>query len=167
MLYLDFDGVLHHEDVWWKPQRGPCFGPKAPPTARLFEHVALLDAVLAPYPALRIVLSTSWAVRYSFRKARGKLPAALRRRVIGSTFHSAMDRQAFERASRGMQIVADVGRRMPGRWLALDDDAADWPAASRDRLVASDDALGLASAQVLGRLRDSLTKTFSDGGSDS
>lgn len=28
VLYLDFDGVLHHKDVWRHPRRGLYFGPK-------------------------------------------------------------------------------------------------------------------------------------------
>ena len=153
VLYLDFDGVLHHEDVWWSPVRGPYFGPKAPPYAKLFEHAGLLAEALEPYPDLGIVLSTSWASRYSFSKARGKLPASLRPRVVGATFHSSMDRRTFEGVSRALQILADARRSGSWRWLAIDDDTADWPASHRDRLVASDPVFGLSSATVLGNLQ--------------
>lgn len=74
--------------------------------------------------------------------------AGLRHRVIGSTFHSRMERETFERASRRMQVMADVRRRTPGLWLALDDDAGDWATAHLDRLVASDESLGLESPRV-------------------
>ena len=54
VLYLDFDGVLHHEDVWWSPVRGPYFGPKAPPYAKLFEHAGLLAEALND-PGLKVL----------------------------------------------------------------------------------------------------------------
>ena len=162
VLYLDFDGVLHHEDVWWSPVRGPYFGPKAPPHAKLFEHAGLLAEALEPYPDLGIVLSTSWASRYSFSKARGKLPASLRPRVVGATFHSSMDRRTFEGVSRALQILADVRRRGPWRWLAIDDDTADWPALYRDRLVASDRVFGLSSLAVLQDLQHKLQHMMGD-----
>lgn len=44
VLYLDFDGVLHHEDVWWHPRRGVYI---RTPGHQLFEHVPLLEEVLA------------------------------------------------------------------------------------------------------------------------
>ena len=37
ILYLDFDGVLHHENVMWSHKQGPHL--KAPPQYRLFQHV--------------------------------------------------------------------------------------------------------------------------------
>jgi hypothetical protein len=58
VLYLDFDGVLHPEDVWRRPGWGPYVA--SPPGHQLFEHADLLVELLAPYPDLRIVLSTSW-----------------------------------------------------------------------------------------------------------
>src|ERR1044072_6314125 len=96
VVYLDFDGVLHHEDVWWSPVRGPYFGPKAPPHAKLFEHAGLLAEVLAPYPdpsrTLPIGRPHRGRSRYPFSKAPGRLPPSLRPRVVGATFHSSMDR---------------------------------------------------------------------------
>ncbi|QBQ95924.1 hypothetical protein [Paraburkholderia pallida] len=40
VLDLDFDGVLHPEDVWRRPQTGPYVA--SPPGHALFEHAALL-----------------------------------------------------------------------------------------------------------------------------
>lgn len=58
LLYLDFDGVLHPEDVWRRPGWGVFVA--RPPGHRVFKNAALLEEVLAPYPEIRIVLSTSW-----------------------------------------------------------------------------------------------------------
>lgn len=83
VLYLDFDGVLHHENALWHPKRGAYLC--APPGHRLFQHVELLTEILEPYPELLIVLSTSWVLRYGYSGASKRLPEALRRRVVGST----------------------------------------------------------------------------------
>ncbi|SIT39477.1 conserved hypothetical protein [Paraburkholderia piptadeniae] len=63
------------------------------PGHALFEHCALLEETLAPYPEVSIVLSTSWVRRYrgSIRRVSRRLTPALRARVIGSTYHSRMD----------------------------------------------------------------------------
>ena len=156
VLYLDFDGVLHPEDVWWHPTRGAYI--KSPPGHQLFENAPLLVEVLEPYPLLRIVLSTSWVRRYSFSKAAARLPAPLRERVIGATFHSAMDDTSFNEAPRGMQIWADVLRRRPSVWLALDDDGLHWPAWCRDRWIRTHEVDGIRDPAVHQRLVDELAR---------
>lgn len=124
VLYLDYDGVLHHEDVWWHPRRGAYLWRTK---YTLFEHMHLLEAALAPYPEVRIVLSTSWVRVRRFSRAVKRLSPALRERVIGATFHTRMNREAFESLPRGVQILSDVARRQPRHWVALDDDAKGWP----------------------------------------
>ena len=94
ILYLDFDGVLHHEDVWWHHRRGAFINT---PGFELFEHMPLLEQALLPFPEVRIVLSTSW-VRVR------RLSPPLRERAIGATFHTGMNRTAFEELARGVQF---------------------------------------------------------------
>lgn len=118
VLYLDFDGVLHHENVLWHHKRGAYAGP---PGFALFEHAGLLDKLLAPYPEVGIVLSTSWVRTYGCSGAAKRLPSGLRYRVLGATFHSEMDERTFDAKPRGKQVVEDVARRRPRGWLALDD----------------------------------------------
>jgi hypothetical protein len=152
VLYLDFDGVLHPENV----RRGPDTGPyvASPPGHALFEHAALLAQCLEPYPKLRIVLSTSWVrVFRSVRKVARRLPPALRRRVVGATFHGEMNPAWFRSVPRGLQVWGDVCRRQPTAWLALDDDADGWPAVCRAQLVHTDPILGISAPAVLEELR--------------
>jgi len=66
LLYLDFDGVLHHEDVRWSPARGAYMNA---PGEDLFAYAQLLESQLQQLPDLRIVLSTSWAAHYGFSRA--------------------------------------------------------------------------------------------------
>jgi hypothetical protein len=86
------------------------------------------------YPDVRIVLSMSWVRVYKgvARVAR-KLTPELRARVIGATYHGSMDAESFREAPRGMQIWADVLRRQPDDWLAVDDGYLHWPTWCRDK----------------------------------
>ncbi|MDT7517956.1 HAD domain-containing protein [Rhodoferax sp. TBRC 17660] len=120
LLYLDFDGVLHHENVLWHPRIGAYLS--APEQYKLFQHIGLLETLLEPYPQVRIVLSTAWVCRYGCAKSAKQLGPRLRQRVIGATFHSRMDQDMFTALPRGKQVWEDVRRRKPSGWIALDDD---------------------------------------------
>ena len=150
MLYLDYDGVLHCDDVYYHPRRGVYLN--APPGYELWQHVHLLEGALAPYPEVRIVLSTTWVRAFGYSRARARLPKSLRSRVVGATYHSAMQHSAFDAVPRGWQILQDVERRKPRDWLALDNDARDWPEEHLGRLVLTDDREGLAAPGVLEEL---------------
>lgn len=151
VLYLDFDGPLHHDNCLWHPRRGAYL--HAPPGHTLFQHAPLLDELLAPYPHIRIVLSTSWVLQYGCSGTAKRLPPGLRSRVIGATFHSRMDLAVFRSRSRWQQIWDDVLRRSPGSWLAIDNDFADWPLELRRHLVATDDVYGISPPRVRDDLR--------------
>lgn len=94
VLYLEFDGVLHPEHVYWSHRRGAHLEAEAD-GHKLFEHGSLLESLLEPYPDMRIVLSTSWVRQYRFACAARWQPEGLRRRCIGATFHTHMDEKAF------------------------------------------------------------------------
>jgi len=119
VLYLDFDGVLHHSNVFWSPDAD--FHLRAPERYRLFQHVELLEALLRPYPSVEVVLSTSWAQspHGNLARATSMLSPALRLRVIGQTEYP--EATTSRPLSRGQEILADVERRQPKRWLAVDD----------------------------------------------
>lgn len=149
VLYLDFDGVLHHENVWWHPKRGAYIFETH---YQLFEHVELLEQLLAPYPAVQIVLSTSWVRRYGMTKS-AKYLGPLRERVIGTTFHSSMDEELFSEMPRGLQVWSDVVRRRPAKWLALDDVDDGWPAEAQGNFLKTDNVLGISESSVLATLK--------------
>jgi len=140
ILYLDFDGVLHPEYCYWHPRKGPYL--KAPGHS-LFEHLALLERLLEPHPAVRIVLSTTWVQTYQFSETARKLGPSLRPRVIGATYHTGMDREGFRDMPRGLQVLGDAGRRQPSAWIALDDDPTGWPSDVRSQLVLTHGLHGL------------------------
>lgn len=123
----------------------------------MLEHAGLLDEILGPYPDVRIVLSTSWVVVYgSVLKVARRLPVRLRDRVVGATFHGDMDANWFREMPRGKQVCADVVRRRPHAWLALDDNDEGWPTWSRDHLVITNPVLGISDSLVTARLQEKL-----------
>ncbi|TDY23494.1 hypothetical protein B0G81_3869 [Paraburkholderia sp. BL6665CI2N2] len=155
VLYLDLDGCLHPDAVFEKGSGPFIFGY---PDHSLFEHARLLEDALAPYPRVRIVLSTSWVRRYrgSIRRVSRGLTPALRERVVGATFHSRMDLSVFDDAPRGFQVWSDVLRRKPETWLALDDDVENWPRWCEDRLVRTDPIFGISAPEALAQLKEKL-----------
>lgn len=145
VLYLDFDGPLHPNEVY-QTKSGIVL---RAPGHKLFENVPILESILERYPTVRIVLSTSWVVAKGFEFARSQLSPMLQERVIGATFHRRYMRKGeFTNMSRGMQIYSDSTRRSTGGWVALDDDSFGWPRACLDRLVCCDETAGLASEQT-------------------
>jgi hypothetical protein len=150
VLYLDYDGVLHHENVLWHPRRGAYL--QAPERYRLFQHAELLEQLLAPFPNVVIVLSTNWQRRYGFSKVVKRLPPGLRSRVIGGTYHSDMPGDGYDLLPRWAQIVNDVYRRRPASWLALDDDVVGWPDWTRPHLLPTDPYEGVSQTSVQAEL---------------
>lgn len=154
VLYLDYDGVLHHENVLRHPRRGIYLG--APPEFTLFQHAALLETLMAPFPSVHIILSTSWVRVLGYSRTRKRLPSGLRERVIGATYHSRMNEQLFARLPRGVQVLEDVARRAPRDWLAVDDNRLGWPAEHAHRVVLTDERLGLSAPGLADELSSKL-----------
>lgn len=146
VCYLDFDGVLHDDSVYWSEKIGIHI---RHPGRTLFEWMPILEELLAPYPETRIILSTSWVRVKGFEFAKLKLSPVLQARVVGATFHNRETQKFdFDNMSRGAQVLADVHRRNPATWFAIDNDAVAWPAAYRDRLVLTHDRTGISDPVV-------------------
>lgn len=155
VLYLDFDGVLHHENCYWHPARGAFL--VAPERYSLFQHALLLEQLLEPYPSVSIVLSTSWVIRYGCSKTAKRLPKALQARVVGATFHSRhMLVAEFRNLPRGQQVFDDVLRRSPLDWIALDDNAEGWPTAHINKYVQTHKYEGLSDPDVQAKFKSKL-----------
>lgn len=158
VLYLDFDGVLHHDDVYWSRKQG--IHMRAPGHS-LFEWAGILEDILKPYSEVSIVLATSWVRVKSFEYAKKQLSPMLQSKVIEATFHRReMNKFAFENTPRGDQVYADVKRRQPKAWLAIDNDDVGWPSHCRTNLIKTDDQLGLSDPKVQTEIRTRLTKFF-------
>ncbi|MGZ5799949.1 MAG: HAD domain-containing protein [Burkholderiaceae bacterium] len=160
ILYLDFDGVLHDEDVVWMRAKGIVM---RTPGRSLFEWEPILVDLLAPHPRVQIVLSTSWVRVKSFNYAKHRLSQPLRDRVVGATYNNGqMIADSFAAMPRGMQIWGDVVRRQPEEWMAIDDDDFGWPAWCRDKLVLTHEKRGLNDTSVQKELVEKLRFTRND-----
>jgi hypothetical protein len=168
VLYCDFDGVLHPDEVY-SPQSE--IAPRLEPPGRghhLFENAPILEAALTDYPRLALVLSTSWCQRYGLEYATKQLPPAIQARVIGTTFDPAYPHfWRMAHWTRYNQIVADVACRNPTQWLALDDVALGWPNVELHRLVLTTSPQGLASPMAQSQLQRRLQEVFGVVAADS
>lgn len=154
VLYLDLDGVVQHEAVYWSPKRGVYMHQGYAPGHKLFEWLPILERLLEPFPEVALVLSSSWCVHPGYSRTIRRFPESLQKRFIGGTFHrrahgsDPWQVHSFRATPRGVQIWADVLRRKPRQWLALDDDTFSWPVWARDNLVACDGETGLSCPRV-------------------
>ena len=154
IVYADYDGVLHDDDVVWSRRRGIHM---RTPGRFLFEWSPILEELLLPHPEVKIVLSTSWVRVKSFDFAKKQLSAELQNRVVGATFHRRhMSKFEFDNQSRGAQILSDVRRRCPLSWFAIDNDDDAWPAHFRHHLIKTDDRSGLCDPEVQAAIRERL-----------
>jgi len=158
ICYLDYDAVLHDGNVLRNRTKGLHI---KTPGRTFFEWMPILDDLLAPYPDLKIVLSTTWVREIGFNEAKYELSASLKDRVIGATFlHPKIVKMDFDTLSRGMQIWGDVERRKPAQWFALDDDAFGWPARCKENLIQTSAQLGLSDPAVQERVRLKLVDMY-------
>lgn len=161
VIYLDFDGVCHPADVWIdRATKKLTLRAKG---HELFESVGMLEALIAPYPHLNIVLSTSWVRTIGLDKASEALPQALRSRIVGATYDPASPNAwRWDRLTRHDTIIEDVERRRPARWLAIDDDALGWNSESSRYLVVVPPAMGLRCEATQAALRFRLSEIFGE-----
>lgn len=157
--YLDFDGVLHHDNVHRGPRRTACMDEGG---HTLFEWAPVLMSALEPYPNVAIVLSTSWVRVLGYDRTKAYLPPSLRERVVGATFHRREHgatrnlRELWAQSARGVQIARDIERRRPSKWFAIDDAVDEFLPWQREWLVACESAAGLGAPDAERRLRDML-----------
>lgn len=152
-LFLDYDGVLHPDAVY---REGGRIVLRAD-GFRLFEWVGVLEDLIAPYPALQVVLSTSWVQVLGFDVAYSHLSEGIQQRVVGATWYQTAPRR-WNRLSRYEQIRHTVERHHLCSWLAVDDDGAGWGAEHRDNLILTDPLLGIGANAAQRELREKLER---------
>ncbi|MEM5329547.1 HAD domain-containing protein [Paraburkholderia sp. JHI2823] len=85
-IYLNFDGVLHPDEVHFSEGRMPTLATRG---HKPFEHANVLSDLLTPYPKATIVLNTWWTFFLGVDDCLAMLPWALAHRVIGTTLKRA------------------------------------------------------------------------------
>jgi len=158
VVFVDYDGVLHRGDAY-RTRSG--IVSSDPDNIRLFEFADILNGLLAPYPGVELVLSTSWVKVVGFNRARNALPVAeLRERVRGATYHTRFDdAYRWNGIARGAQILRYVERHRLVRWVAIDDQCAGFGDYSGN-LVLCDLDRGLGEVAVQEQLKVALHMQF-------
>ncbi|MDO3622828.1 HAD domain-containing protein [Ralstonia pseudosolanacearum] len=152
VLFLDFDGCLHPDNVH-RVDGAPVLLTEG---NELFEHVQLLVDALEPYPSLQIVLSTRWVPVFGFDESVARLPASLRSRVAGTIHEFCNDRWEWAELSRFDQVMRYVDGKGIESWLALDDDNHAWPESYEKRLVCPKPRLGVGELRIQQELANKL-----------
>jgi hypothetical protein len=131
ILFLDFDGVLHNEDVFLtnlnqaeidalteSERRFLTKNNQIVTGTNLFEHAERLAAILAPYPNIKIVISSTWREHFTLDQIANILPPSLAKRVIGKTPELGFPNRAYEICIYAFEIKTP--------WIVLDDSALWW-----------------------------------------
>lgn len=161
-VYVDYDGVLQPDSIYWFRSKGIILvKEELPPEFQdcsLFCYADILVAALEDFPDVKIILSTSWVPTIGYSRSRNRLPEKLRSRVVGATYHSQHTPRWHDQ-TRYQQILDDAySRRLSTNWIAIDNDAEGWPDDQRERLVHTDDNKGIDDAAALEKLRGYLLK---------
>lgn len=145
MIFLDFDGVLHdHDVVVDKTHDGKRF-PVMRGLGELMQWVQHLEALIAPYPALQIDLSTKWVRWFGIDFCRAALPGSLATRVVGATWEGSWAiPEGWIHWTRQKQVQHHAEIYGIERWLALDDDDRGLAGDERERLVITAPSLGIS-----------------------
>lgn len=148
ILFLDFDGVLHHID---EAAIDEDFNFVSNPN--LFKWAPLLAEIIAPYPGLRIIVSSDWRRLFDDDALKTFLgPLAERFTGVVETYGP----------TRAAEVVIEADRRGIVRWLALDDHASVVKAAPKDaRFVVCDSTTGIAGTAAQTDLRTKLAALHS------
>jgi hypothetical protein len=117
-LFVDYDGTLHSGHALLGTDGQVTLDSGRP----LFEYAQLLVEMLRPYPAVQIVLTTTWLQTLSTEKVIAYLPPELAQRVVDTT----RDRKArlsyiLNGSGRTDIITCYAFGKGLTQWLAIDD----------------------------------------------
>jgi hypothetical protein len=142
ILFLDFDGVLHTD---------PCHKED-----ELFRHVPLFESVMADFPDVEIVISSTWAKNRDWPIIIRPFSLDVAGRIIGKTpdhqtFERPLDFDLYHRHAEVLEWLRQAGRSGE-KWVALDD-RHDWFKPLLPNLVRCESSTGMTPdvASVLRR----------------
>ncbi len=117
-MFLDFDGTLHIGRASMDEQRVITLDSGRPP----FEFAPLLIELLEPYPAVQLVLTTSWLMTLTEDEVVALMPQELGRRVVGTTrYVSSRLSYILNGTDRTYVIWKYASGKRLKHWLAVDD----------------------------------------------
>lgn len=111
LLFLDFDGVLH-----------PQYEGQAVPDDVAFCHLPRFEAVMRDFPAVNIVISSTWRMQFDLDALKGRFSEDIASRIVGATPQLATNgpHMVEQREAEIMAwLLANDRQGQP--WIALDD----------------------------------------------
>lgn len=177
-LYLGISGVCHPSESTYHLVRGR--SPWNDGHAK-YEGLPVLEAALAPFPDVEIILTAAEVRTQGFDKVLEQLGPVLAKRVAGYTYldltakvtrlvrrRDASDKEVpisdddYRRMSKAQVVTTHVAWRRPKAWIAVDDEDILWPPdVRREKLVLTDGCLGLRDPFAQDQLSFVLSKNFS------
>lgn len=144
-IFVDFDGCLHPLGLEAIDEHGQLL-----PNPQLFCWLPILERVLAPYPDVKIIVSSDWRRLCADEKLIELLGN------LGARFVGVVEARGIDRAA---EIQADARNRGLSRWIAVDDHASVHVAAATEpRFIPCDPSRGLSDESVLGALTAHLAR---------
>ena len=112
ILFLDFDGVLH-----------PQYEDQPVPADVAFCHLPQFEAVIREFPAVEIVISSTWREQFSLANLRSRFSPDIASRIIGTTLlaKDQVTPRLVERREWEIVTWLTVQGRSNEPWIALDD----------------------------------------------
>ncbi|MDR8401856.1 HAD domain-containing protein [Paraburkholderia sp. USG1] len=150
-LFLNFGGVLNvghglvddRRNVTLDSGRG------------LIEFAPYLADVLAPWPQVQIIVTTSWLQTLGAERTIGLLPEQLRRRVVGTTLGTPPRLSEISNGSaKAMTVIRHAVRHGLTTWLAIDDEAWGVPSDFEQHFLHTDSDTALGAPRARQQLRE-------------
>lgn len=177
VIYLGISGTLHPSESLYQLLHG-CT-PWTDGHAK-YEAAPVLERSLKPWPAARIVLTSTQPWSIGLAAVLDKLGPTLATRVDGFTYEDLTSKAVREfttrsgttrrltrsdsdywRMNKSDIVAAHVNWLRPARWIAVDDESILWPKDVRqDRLVLTDGCKGLLDPVARDRLLTVLEMNF-------
>ncbi|WP_414446775.1 HAD domain-containing protein [Burkholderia sp. 22PA0099] len=118
-LFVDYDHTLHRGQGYVDTSSGEI---SLDTGNEPFEFAPILEQLLAPYPRVEIVLTTSWLTSIPLERAAAYMPASLAARVVGSTHGYKVPFGYIQNGSARTYVIRSyVLERRLRDWLAIDD----------------------------------------------
>jgi len=114
LLFLDFDGVLHH----WFPRAD-----RTDEQNQYFAYLPRVEAVIREFPILQIVVSSDWRLTRSLDELRAFFSEDIRPRVIGKTPSLRLPEGTPAPRQREIEAFLREQKLEGVPWIALDDHA--------------------------------------------
>lgn len=163
ILFLDFDGCLHHFDVVVERTPDGKSFPAMRGPGKLFEWAPLLEHAIAGIPDIQIVISSGWVWWFGLDFCRAALPPSLSTKVVSATWQGSENMPlGWVHLPRVEQVKLHARRHGIAHWVALDDDVTGLSDDDRQNFVVCDPEKGMSDQNAALELAIKLTHSPRD-----